>query len=87
MNLGLFDMQCINSHSYHLNLTELRVNKLNENMEQLLQEAISISSQRSNRNQEIPHDLQQRMGYILSKLNMGVVTQTGKMRHQKSRKE
>ncbi|MCJ7773454.1 MAG: hypothetical protein MUP22_10020 [Desulfobacterales bacterium] len=41
-----------------------------ETQEQLVREAISISAQRSNDREEIPRDLQRRLGYIASKLNI-----------------
>lgn len=38
--------------------------------ESLIQEAIQISAQRRNDREEIPRDLQKRMGYIIAKLNI-----------------
>jgi len=41
-----------------------------ESKEALIQEAIQISSQRRNDREEIPRDLQKRLGYIIAKLNV-----------------
>ena len=41
-----------------------------ESKEALIQEAIQISAQRRNDREEIPKDLQKRMGYIIAKLNV-----------------
>lgn len=41
-----------------------------ESKEALIQEAIQISAQRRNDREEIPRDLQKRMGYIIAKLNV-----------------
>ena len=45
-------------------------NNQEETQEQLVREAISISAQRSNDREEIPRDLQRRLGYIAAKLNI-----------------
>ncbi len=44
--------------------------ELMESKESLIQEAIQISAQRRNDREEIPRDLQKRMGYIIAKLNV-----------------
>ena len=41
-----------------------------ESKESLIQEAIQISAQRRNDREEIPRDLQKRLGYIIAKLNI-----------------
>lgn len=41
-----------------------------ESQEHLIQEAIQISAQRRSDREEIPRDLQKRMGYIIAKLNI-----------------